>query len=98
MMSIEEERLEDRAYRVCGRVQGVGFRWWARGVAEGLGLGGTVRNLPDGSVEVRAMGAPGKLERFEDMLREGPAFARVDRLDSIEVRPIAWPDEFRIDV
>ncbi len=97
-MSTEGEKREDRAYRVRGRVQGVGFRWWARGVAERLGLGGTVRNLADGSVEVRATGAAGAMDRFEDMLRKGPAFARVDRLDPIGVEPIDRPDEFRIDL
>lgn len=88
---------EDRGYRVSGRVQGVGFRWWARGVAEELALGGTVRNLADGSVEVRATGDAASLDRLEGMLRVGPRFSRVDRLEAIEVEPIAWPDEFRIE-
>jgi acylphosphatase len=97
-MSTEGMGHVGRAYRVRGRVQGVGFRWWARGVAVELGLGGTVRNLPDGSVEVRATGAPAEMDRFEDLLRRGPVFARVDRLDAIEVEAIARPDEFKIDL
>ena len=96
-MSTQGELRGDRAYRVCGRVQGVGFRWWARGVAEGLSLGGTVRNLADGTVEVRATGRVVSLDRLEDELREGPRFSRVDRLEVIEVEPIARPDEFRIE-
>ncbi len=39
-MSIERGESEIRAFRVVGRVQGVGFRWWTRRVAEGLGLTG----------------------------------------------------------
>ena len=97
-MSNKGEMREDRAYRVCGRVQGVGFRWWARGVAEELAIGGTVRNLADGSVEVRATGDEASLDRLEDRLRVGPRFARVDRLDVIEVVPIARPDEFSIEM
>ena len=49
-MSTDGEHVGVRGYRVRGRVQGVGFRWWARGVAQDLGLGGTVKNLADGSV------------------------------------------------
>lgn len=43
---------------VSGRVQGVGFRWWAQGVARQLGLAGRVRNLPDGRVEILVQGEP----------------------------------------
>jgi acylphosphatase len=41
---------------VDGLVQGVGFRWWVRAQARGLGLTGTVENLPDGRVKVVAEG------------------------------------------
>jgi acylphosphatase len=37
---------------VRGRVQGVGFRWWARSQATALGLAGTATNLDDGRVEI----------------------------------------------
>ncbi|SEO89818.1 acylphosphatase [Trujillonella endophytica] len=37
---------------VSGRVQGVGYRWFVRGLARGAGLAGTATNLPDGRVEV----------------------------------------------
>jgi acylphosphatase len=41
-----------------------------------------VRNLPDGRVEVLAAGAGAEaLTRLEELLREGPAHARVDRLE-----------------
>jgi acylphosphatase len=37
---------------VSGHVQGVGYRYFVRGVAEAAGLSGSARNLPDGTVEV----------------------------------------------
>ncbi|MGY1735528.1 acylphosphatase [Geodermatophilus sp. SYSU D00684] len=41
---------------VSGRVQGVGYRWFVRGLAEAAGLAGSARNLPDGRVEVELEG------------------------------------------
>ncbi len=87
---------ESRAdFRVHGRVQGVGFRWWALRRAGELALRGTVRNCADGSVEVRAAGARDALETLASELRVGPAHARVD-----EVRPIppkgTLPSDFRV--
>ncbi|HEX7117257.1 MAG TPA: acylphosphatase [Longimicrobiales bacterium] len=78
-----------RAYRVTGRVQGVGFRWWTRAQAEALGLRGTVRNCADGSVEVVAGGAADALERLRSALAHGPPGARVD---DVAERPVADPD------
>lgn len=69
-----------RAYRLEGRVQGVGFRWWTRREARELGLRGTVRNARDGAVEVEVEGDPDALDRFESRLREGPPAARVHAL------------------
>lgn len=66
---------------VTGRVQGVGFRYWT--VAEvhdlRLPLTGTVRNLPDGSVEVIAESSDrGAIGRLLTRLAAGPNSARVD--------------------
>jgi acylphosphatase len=63
-------------------VQGVGFRWFVARHARALGLTGYARNLPDGCVEVVASGADrSALSRLEEMLRSGPASARVARVD-----------------
>ncbi|WP_129409562.1 acylphosphatase [Marinitoga lauensis] len=45
-----------KRYRIYGRVQGVGFRWFVNKIAESLGLNGYVMNMPDGSVEIWAEG------------------------------------------
>jgi acylphosphatase len=47
-----------------GRVQGVGFRYTVKTLATGFEVTGTVRNLPDGRVELVAEGEHGELEAF----------------------------------
>jgi acylphosphatase len=68
-------------YRITGRVQGVGYRYHALTCAESLGVAGFARNLPDGSVEVVAEGVAEAVLAFEEKLREGPAFSRVEIVD-----------------
>lgn len=63
---------------VRGRVQGVGFRMFARDCAQRLGLVGYVRNQPDGSVYVEATGSRPVLEQFLSSLGRGPSMAHVD--------------------
>jgi acylphosphatase len=77
---------------VRGRVQGVGFRYSARGKAEKLGVSGYARNLPDGGVELEAEGNPGAVEEFLAWLRRGPIGARVDALDAEDVPAIGERD------
>jgi acylphosphatase len=75
--------MEMRAKRfyVSGRVQTVGFRFFAKRTAVGLGVGGYVRNLSDGRVEVYAIGSPEQMESLRDALRRGPLMSAVHRLD-----------------
>jgi acylphosphatase len=51
-----------------GTVQGVGFRYTTRTLAEGFAVAGYVRNLPDGTVELVAEGEPAEVQRFLDAL------------------------------
>ena len=67
---------------VRGRVQGVGFRYFALDTAQNLGLVGWVRNLPDGTVEAYAEGNKRTLESWIDHLHQGPSLSRVDSLDT----------------
>jgi len=53
----------------AGRVQGVGFRYSARSLARGFAVTGYVKNMPDGSVELVAEGAPGEVEQFVSALK-----------------------------
>lgn len=66
-----------KRYLVSGRVQGVGYRNFARHYARKLGVTGFATNLPDGRVEVQADGTEPVLLQFEVMLRRGPTLARV---------------------
>lgn len=69
--------------RVIGRVQGVGFRWWARSRADELGLTGWVANDPDDrSVELVAEGPAAALDAFERLLWAGPASAQVEQVEA----------------
>jgi len=73
--------LEARRWIVFGRVQGIGYRQFARQTAKAIGVRGWVRNLPEGAVEVQAAAPAGALERFKDELRRGPRGARVEDID-----------------
>jgi acylphosphatase len=76
----EAQRL---SARVTGRVQGVGFRYWAVRQASSLGLVGWVMNRDDeNAVELVAEGDPVALDALERMLQRGPPGARVDQLDA----------------
>ena len=59
--------------RVSGRVQGVGFRYYADHVAEQLGLAGTVRNTADGGIEAVAEGDEGNAARVPGRPQAWPA-------------------------
>jgi acylphosphatase len=67
---------------VSGRVQGVGYRYFAEQEAHRLGLTGFVRNMPDGSVEVVAEGDKNVLDGFLLLLRRGPSSAEVANIKS----------------
>ena len=67
---------------IRGRVQGVGFRWFAQREARRLEVNGFVRNRADGAVEVEAEGDRASLERLVEALRLGPRSARVTDVDA----------------
>jgi len=63
--------------RVRGAVQGVGFRWFAREMAQRLGVAGWVRNCEDGSVEIAVSGDDDRVEQFAAAMARGPNHASV---------------------
>ena len=72
-------------FLIRGRVQGVGFRAHTRHEAERLGLAGYAKNLPDGRVEVLAVGEPAALGALERWLHSGSPAARVDGVSRADV-------------
>lgn len=89
--------MSRRGWIVRGRVQGVGFRWFVWREAERLGLGGFVRNLRDGSVEVVSQGPGAALDQLEGLLRRGPSGAQVDAVESRDVpAELEVPNSFGI--
>ena len=71
---------------VSGLVQGVSFRWYAIQHARKRGVGGWVRNLPDGRVEAVFEGAEADVNALVDWCRQGPPSAQVRDLD------LAWEE------
>ena len=88
--------LVARRFRVTGRVQGVGYRYFVESAARSEGLSGWVQNQFDGSVEVVAEGDQESLLRFEAKLRRGPAHARVERVEVDEDVPSGRASDFTI--
>ena len=76
-----------RRYVISGRVQGVGFRFFAEAEAAREGLHGWVRNRPDGRVEVSVEGDEESVERFERKIAHGPPAARVSDLQVDQTVP-----------
>lgn len=67
-------------YKVSGKVQGVGFRWFVRVTARRMQLAGWVRNQPDGTVMIEASGAQEKLDELRRALWRGPDGAAVEHV------------------
>lgn len=66
---------------VRGRVQGVGYRYWAERTAGDLGLSGWVRNRSDGTVEAVFSGAEADVEAMIARCQHGPRSAVVASVD-----------------
>ena len=73
-----------RKYKISGRVQGVGYRFFAERVANQLGITGYVKNCWDDTVEVYAIGDEVSLEEFKRHLAEGPRSARVTGINEAD--------------
>jgi len=75
-------------FKVTGRVQGVGFRYFTRQHARALGIDGFVKNHYDGSVMGLAQGEKTAVDQFINLLKQGPSFSHVSdvKVTSCEAR------------
>lgn len=72
---------ELRHLRIHGKVQGVGFRFFATRVARRLGLKGFIENLRDGTVEAQVEGEAKAIDEWITEIKEGPRYAEVTSID-----------------
>ncbi len=87
--------MVSRRIVVCGKVQGVGFRFFVEMKARELNVVGFIRNLPNGNVEVEVEGDDIDVDTLVDYCRVGPARARVDRME-VHVQPIVGYSRFEV--
>ena len=74
--------------RVYGKVQGVGYRYFAQRHARKLQIKGYAENMPDGSVYMLAIGEEENLKKFLEVLKEGPPLAVVEKVEYEENKDI----------
>lgn len=81
---------------VHGRVQGVGFRYFARTSALSLGIKGFVQNQRDGTVLIVAEGSDSALKLFCEILRQGNAYSQVHHIQIEEMEATDIYHDFKI--
>ena len=81
---------------VSGRVQGVGFRWFVQQEARRLGVRGDVRNLPDGRVEIRAVGAAEDVGRLLAAVGAGPTGSKPEDVVTRELSSTSSFEGFEV--
>ncbi|HLN01174.1 MAG TPA: acylphosphatase [Bryobacteraceae bacterium] len=85
-----------KRYLIRGRVQGVGYRYFAQRNAADLHVTGYTRNLDDGRVEVYAVGTPEQLSELAGRLWKGPRFADVRGVEESDAS-VQQYDTFQIE-
>ena len=80
-----------------GRVQGVGFRWFAARTARQHGFTGYFRNLDDGSVQCEVQGSDQEIAAFLERVRQGNGYASVDDMSVAYLDVIQDESLFAID-
>ncbi len=81
--------------KITGRVQGVGYRAFAKRTAMQLGLKGFVKNMMDGTVYIEAEGTKESLDRYVIQCQKGPGWAHVEHVKITESPPQSFK-EFKV--
>lgn len=83
--------------RIYGYVQGVGFRYVTKILADQLDVSGIVRNMEDGSVYIEANGSAASIDQFVENVKESPSPSAVIRdVECIEDDTIETRETFRV--
>lgn len=81
---------------LSGRVQGVGFRYFAEARAARYNIKGYVKNTYDNKVEIVCQGEPDNLDKFILEVKNGPSFSHIKQVDMEEVIDAPVYDVFEI--
>lgn len=81
---------------ITGRVQGVGFRYFAAQKANEMGIKGWVKNAVDGSVIIVARGIEQEIKTFIDYLYIGPTRSRVDQISKVKFNTLSDFNNFSV--
>ena len=86
--------MAEKSYeiKIYGKVQGVGFRYYAHRKAQELDIKGSIQNKADGSVFVDAEGEEENLEQFLQWCHTGPQWARVSKVETQETPFLGYAD------
>jgi acylphosphatase len=66
---------------ISGMVQGVGFRYNARTIAQYIGINGFVKNIPGNKVYIETEGTESELSEFINWCHKGPGYAHIEKVD-----------------
>lgn len=77
---------------IYGKVQGVGFRYYAHRKAQELDIKGSIQNKSDGSVYIDAEGEEENIEQFITWCKDGPKWARVSKIETDETIYIGYKE------
>jgi len=85
------------SFRIYGKVQGIGFRWFVKERAASRRISGWVRNAADGAVEGEAQGAVPDIDVFLKDIKTGHPLASVSEIDSQEMLDVDGGEAFKIE-
>ena len=96
--ALSGEKAIRRAMVADGRVQGVGFRYFARSLAREHGVTGWVMNMPDGTVAMEVQGPEDRVDSSAGAISNPPTDWYI-RVTSLKIRNISLvPDESGFDI
>ena len=93
---MNQKNLKTYSLLLSGRVQGVGFRYFAEARAARYNIKGYVKNTYDNKVEIVCQGEPVNLDKFILEVKNGPSFSYINQVDMEEIIDAPVYDVFEI--